>query len=61
LLNQFHAAITQGTVPETSGSDNLWTLAMLKAAVVSQQQARKVQIDEVYTSELKSRVEFSTT
>jgi predicted dehydrogenase len=61
LLNQFHAAIDQGTVPETSGSDNLWTLAMLKGCMSSQQQARKVQIDEVYTSELKLRAGISTT
>jgi predicted dehydrogenase len=54
LLNQFHDAIVHGRAPETSGKDNLWTLAMLEASILAQTEGRKVQINEVYTPELKS-------
>ena len=49
LLNQFRDAVTQGATPETSGADNLWTLAMVEAAILSVQQARKVSISEVFS------------
>jgi predicted dehydrogenase len=54
LLNQFREAIEQGQVPETSGRDNLWTLAMLEAGILSDKRKQKVQIDEVYTPQLRS-------
>jgi predicted dehydrogenase len=60
LLNQFHEAIVHGHTPETSGRDNLWTLAMIEAGILSEKQKRKVQIDEVYPLELKSRVGILT-
>jgi predicted dehydrogenase/predicted AlkP superfamily phosphohydrolase/phosphomutase len=50
LLNQFRDAVTKGALPETSGEDNLWTLAMVEAAILSVQQARKVSISEVFSS-----------
>src|SRR5262249_17507268 len=54
LLNQFQRAIEQGQIPETSGRDNLWTLAMLEAGILSDKRKQRVQIDEVYTPDLKA-------
>ena len=47
LLNQFRDAIRHGRVPETSAADNLWTLAMVEASVLSHREGRKVSIAEV--------------
>lgn len=55
LLSQFRAAVTEGATPETSGADNLWTLAMFEAAVRSSAQSRPVSIDSVLTREMKTR------
>lgn len=49
LLNQFRDAVMGGKTPETSGEDNLWTLAMVEAGIVSVQQGRKVSISEVFS------------
>jgi predicted dehydrogenase/predicted AlkP superfamily phosphohydrolase/phosphomutase len=49
LLNQFRDAILQNKVPETSGEDNLWTLAMVEAGIASIRNCRKVSISEVYS------------
>jgi predicted dehydrogenase/predicted AlkP superfamily phosphohydrolase/phosphomutase len=49
LLNQFRDAVLIGKVPETSGEDNLWTLAMVEAGIRSTTENRKVQISEVFT------------
>jgi predicted dehydrogenase/predicted AlkP superfamily phosphohydrolase/phosphomutase len=49
LLNQFCNALIKGAIPETSGEDNLWTLAMVEAGILSVQQARKVSISEVFS------------
>jgi predicted dehydrogenase len=54
LLDQFRDALLEGKEPETSGSSNLWTLAMLDAAVLSDREARVVGIDEVFTPALKA-------
>jgi predicted dehydrogenase/predicted AlkP superfamily phosphohydrolase/phosphomutase len=48
LLNQFRDAVLTGKVPETSGEDNLWTLAMVEAGIRSVDENRKVQINEVF-------------
>jgi predicted dehydrogenase len=53
LLNQFRDAMTQGKAPETSAEDNLWSLAMVEASVVSDRDGRKVPIDEVLTPLLR--------
>lgn len=53
LLNQFRDAVTQGRVPETSADDNLWTLAMVEASVLSHREGRKVAIGEVLSPALK--------
>jgi predicted dehydrogenase/predicted AlkP superfamily phosphohydrolase/phosphomutase len=50
LLNQFRDAVIDGKTPETSGEDNLWTLAMVEAGILSIHENRKVQIGEVFTS-----------
>ena len=48
LLNQFRDALTQDKSPETSGEDNLWSLAMVEASILSVREKRRVQIDEVF-------------
>ena len=55
MLNQFQAAISGDDIPETSGADNLWTLAMFDAAVESVETERYVSIDDVLRSELRTR------
>jgi predicted dehydrogenase len=52
-LNEFHAAVTQGRRPETSADDNLWTLAMVEASILSHAEGRKVRIDEVFPTHLR--------
>ena len=49
LLNQFRDAVIKGKTPETNGEDNLWTLAMVEAGIVSVREGRKVPISEVFT------------
>jgi predicted dehydrogenase len=56
LLNHFRNALIQGTIPETSGEDNLWTLAMVEAGILSAREARTVRIDEVLTPALKGQI-----
>jgi predicted dehydrogenase len=55
LLNQFRDALTRGHVPETSGADNLWTLAMVEATMRSAREGRRVEIGEVFPSEMQAR------
>jgi predicted dehydrogenase len=55
LLNQFRDAMLHGAEPETSAQDNLWTLAMVEAAVASERERRAVLIDDVFTPEMKGR------
>jgi predicted dehydrogenase len=56
LLNQFRDAIVHGQVPETSADDNLWTIAMVEASILSNQDGRRVRIDEVVTPALRRRL-----
>ena len=42
LLNQFRDAVQHGRVPETSADDNLWTLAMVEAGILSHREGRRV-------------------
>jgi predicted dehydrogenase len=53
LLNQFHDAVVEGKVPETSAEDNVWTLAMVEAGITSDREGRMVRIDEVLTPGLR--------
>jgi predicted dehydrogenase/predicted AlkP superfamily phosphohydrolase/phosphomutase len=53
LLNQFRDAVVKGKIPETSGEDNLWTLAMVEAGIVSVREGRKVLIGEVFTPSVR--------
>jgi predicted dehydrogenase len=55
LLNQFRDALTRGEAPETSGADNLWTLAMVEASMRSAREGRRVEIAEVFAPELQAR------
>jgi predicted dehydrogenase len=60
LLNQFRDLVQQDRTPETSGADNLWTLAMVEASVRSHNEKRRVMIDEVLTPVLKRQAGLST-
>ncbi len=53
LLNQFRDAVLHGQVPETTAEDNLWTLAMVEAAILSNREKRKVAITEVFNEKLR--------
>jgi predicted dehydrogenase len=53
LLNQFRDAVLHGRVPETSADDNLWTLAMVEAGIVSHREGRKVPIADVFGPALR--------
>ncbi len=55
LLNHLRDAVTQGTPPETSGEDNLWTIAMVEAGLRSAQEGRRVGLEEVFTAELQAQ------
>jgi predicted dehydrogenase/predicted AlkP superfamily phosphohydrolase/phosphomutase len=52
LLNQFRDALMLGAPPETSGEDNLNTLAMVEASILSDREGRRVRLDEVYSPRL---------
>jgi len=54
LLNQFRDAVLAGRRPETSADDNIWTLAMVEAAILSAREGRQVAIDEVFTTPMKT-------
>ena len=55
LLNQLRDAVEQGKSPETSGADNLWTLAMMEASILSAQEGRLTRVDEIYTPDMQAR------
>lgn len=55
MLQQFTDAVSRGTTPETSGADNLWTLAMLEASIRSAESGRYVSIAEALTPDMKIR------
>jgi hypothetical protein len=47
LLNSLRDALIHGKKPETSGDDNIWTLAMVEAGMRSAAEGRLVHIEEV--------------
>jgi predicted dehydrogenase len=49
LLNALRDACVHGTIAETTGLDNIWTVAMVEAGKRSDRERRAVRIDEVYT------------
>jgi predicted dehydrogenase len=49
LLDALRDACVHGTVAETNGGDNIWTVAMVEAGKRSDREGRVVRIDEVYT------------
>ena len=59
MMRQFRAAIEKGETPETSGADNLWTLAMFEAAVASTGRDAYVPTDEIFTPQLQMRAGVS--
>jgi predicted dehydrogenase len=60
LLNQFRDAVLHGATPETSADDNLWTMAMLEAGIVSSRDGRRVTIEEVFTPALRRQAGWQT-
>jgi predicted dehydrogenase len=60
LLNQFRDAVTQGRVPETSAGDNVWTLAMVEAGILSHREGRRVAIGEVFSPALQRQAGLTT-
>lgn len=50
LLNQFRDALVHGKTPETAGEDNLHTLAMVEASILSDREGRSVRLAEVLPS-----------
>jgi predicted dehydrogenase len=52
LLNEFRDCVRLGRVPETSAEDNLWTIAMVEASIVSHRDGRKVSLAEVLTADM---------
>jgi predicted dehydrogenase len=61
LLNQFRDALMRGQAPETSGADNLWTLAMVEASMRSAREGRRVEIAEVFAPEMQARARGAAT
>lgn len=53
ILAQFRDALAGQSEPETSGRDNLWTLAMYTAAKESCDTGREISIDSVFSPELQ--------
>ena len=52
LLNSLRDAVRDGTPAETRGEDNIWTVAMVEAAKLSDGERRTVEIAEVYAGEV---------
>jgi predicted dehydrogenase len=48
LLTSLRDAVESGTPAETRGEDNIWTVAMVEAAKLSDRERRTVEIAEVY-------------
>ena len=60
ILNQFRDAVASDVQPETSGADNIWTLAMVEAAKLSQKEGRRARIDEVFTPQMRTQAGVDT-
>jgi hypothetical protein len=56
LLDQFRDAVSAGREPETSAQDNVWTVAMLEAAVRSARDGRMVTLGFPRPSMSRDRV-----
>jgi predicted dehydrogenase len=50
LLDQLDAAVRLKRIPETNGEDNLWTLSMVEAAMLSDRTGKIVNIADVFKS-----------
>ena len=50
LLQQFRAAVCEGRVPDTHGEDNLQTLSMVEAAMLSDTNGKTVRIAELFAA-----------
>jgi len=50
LLDQLSAAVRLKRLPETNGEDNLWTLSMVEAAMLSDKTGKVVAIADIFKS-----------
>jgi predicted dehydrogenase len=50
LFNQLREAVVAGNRLETSGEDNLWTLAMVEAAICSDKSAKAIRIADLFAA-----------
>jgi predicted dehydrogenase len=50
LLDQLDKAVRLRTIPETNGEDNLWTLSMVEAAILSDRTEKVVDITDIFKS-----------
>ena len=50
LLDQLSAALRLNRLPETNGEDNLWTLSMVEAAMLSDRTGKVVDITDIFDS-----------
>lgn len=48
LLDQLHGAVHDGALPETHGEDNLWSLAMVAGAMVSDRDGQPIDMAEMF-------------
>jgi predicted dehydrogenase len=48
LLDQLSAAVRLKRLPETNGEDNLWTLSMMEAAMLSDKTGKVVEIADIF-------------
>ena len=48
LLNQLKAAVVEKRLPETNGEDNLWTLSMIEAVMLSDETGTTVSIADLF-------------
>jgi predicted dehydrogenase len=50
LLDQLQAAATRKQQPETNGEDNLWTLSMIEAAILSEKTGKTVRVADLFSA-----------
>ncbi|MGA0027419.1 MAG: Gfo/Idh/MocA family protein [Steroidobacteraceae bacterium] len=59
LLNSLRDAVRHSQPAETRGEDNIWTVALVEAGKLSDQQSRKVTVKEVYPDPVPDPVHSS--
>ena len=60
LLNQFRDCVLLGRVPETSAEDNIWTIAMVEASIMSHRHGRRMLLGEILTADMLRQAGLSS-